>query len=270
LPTTSEPPVIEAENVGKIYRLGELADVARRARRLAARVRHQPVEQEHDFAALDGVSFTLPRGECMGILGANGSGKSTLVQIISGITVPTSGQVTVRGRVLPLLEVGSVFHDELTGAENVELFGTVLGIDRTTIKESMQAIADFGGIDEWHMETPLKRYSTGMRARLSFAVATRFPADIYIFDEVMAVVDDYFRSSAVEEIGRLLREGRTVLFISHDLDTVRSVCSTGMWLKNGQVQALGDIDEVADRYAENQRQEHGVANDPRVPHAVHD
>ena len=173
----------------------------------------------------------------------------------------------MRGRVLPLLEVGSVFHDELTGNENVELFGTVLGIDATTIREAFPAIREFSGIDEWHMQTPLKRYSTGMRARLSFAVAMRFPADIYIFDEVMAVVDDHFRHMAMAEIDRLNKSGATIIFISHDLDVVRRVCTHGLWLKNGNVQMDGPIDQVADAYAIAQRALADERNeDPRVPH----
>ena len=250
--TTSElaPPVIQANGLGKSYRLGELFDIRRTLSNLIHRGEDLP--DPHRFAALDRVSFNLEEGECLGILGSNGSGKSTLVQILSGILVPTSGEVAIRGRVLPLLEVGAGFHTELTGRENVQLFGTILGLSLKEINASMDEIARFGEIDEDHMETPLKRYSMGMRARLSFAVAMRFPADIYIFDEVMAVVDDHFRAIAVREIERLIAEGKSVIFISHDLDLVRRVCTRGMWLDRGKLKTTGPIDEVAEIYAASQ------------------
>jgi lipopolysaccharide transport system ATP-binding protein len=252
LPTTSERVLaIEAHDVRKDYQLGELADLKRLVQGAVRGMRHQP-PQGSLFPALGGVSFELERGECLGIMGPNGSGKSTLVQVIAGITVPTGGNLKVRGRVLPLLEVGAVFHDELTGRENVMLFGTILGLKRPEILAAMPDIARFGGIDESHMDTPLKRHSTGMRARLSFAVAMCFPADIYIFDEVIAVVDDHFRTMAVREIQTLLAAGRTVIFISHDLQLVRSLCSRGLWIEQGQVRASGSIDEVADQYAVSQ------------------
>lgn len=250
---------VEAVDLRKEYRLGEFAD----ARRVAGKIWRKMVGAEpnqrpgdaHMFPALDGVSFEVEVGDCLGIVGRNGSGKSTLVQTIAGITVPTGGLVRVRGRVLPLLEVGAVFNDELTGRENVLLFGTILGLTRKAILDAMPEISAFGGIDEWHMDTPLKRHSTGMRARLSFAVAMRFPADIYIFDEVIAVVDDEFRNLAVREIESLVKAGRTVLFISHDLTLVRSLCNKGLWLENGAVRALGPVAEVADEYARSQHEE---------------
>ena len=185
----------------------------------------------------------------MGIVGTNGSGKSTLVQMMAGITVPTVGRMEVTGLVLPLLEVGAGFHPELTGRENVWLFGTILGLSRKDIAASVPAIADFGQIDQEHMDTPVKRFSTGMRARLSFAVAMSFPADIYIFDEVMAVVDDHFRAIAAEEIASFHAQGRTVIFISHDLDQVCRLCQRGIWLDRGRLKMDGPIDEVARAYS---------------------
>jgi ABC-type polysaccharide/polyol phosphate transport system ATPase subunit len=204
---------------------------------------------ESQFFALADVTFDIPRGECFGIMGENGSGKSTLVQIISGISVPTNGEVVVRGRVLPLLEVGAGFHPELTARENVFLFGTIIGIPRKEIGEALPDIFRFAELDWDHVDTPLKRYSMGMRARLSFAVAMRFPADIYVFDEVMAVVDDHFRGIAVKEIEELVGRGKTVIFISHDLDLVRRLCSRGAWLHRGQLREVGPIERVADMYS---------------------
>ena len=249
MPTSSEP-AISASGLGKDFRLGELTDVRKAISRRVMRDRiHEP---RPDFHALEDVDFDVPRGEALGILGANGSGKSTLVQIIAGISVPSAGRVEIEGRVLPLLEVGAGFHPELTGRENVGLFGTVLGLTQDQIREAMPLIADFAELTQAHMDTPLKRYSMGMQARLSFAVAMRFPADIYIYDEVMAVVDDHFRGIAAQEIHRLHERGATILFISHDLDLVRNLCDTGLWLERGHVRMHGPIDEVADAYHEAQ------------------
>jgi ABC-type polysaccharide/polyol phosphate transport system ATPase subunit len=253
LPTSSRKLALEAVGLRKDYQLGELADITARIARLRGKtgLDNGRSEAGRDLAALMDLNFEVEKGECLGVVGTNGSGKSTLVQIISGITIPSEGVMRVRGRVLPLLEVGAVFNDELTGRENVTLFGTVLGLSRREINEAMPSIATFGDIDEWHMDTPLKRHSTGMRARLCFAVAMRFPADIYIFDEVIAVVDDHFRARAAEEISGLVAAGRTVIFISHDLDLVRSLCTKCLWLDRGRMRAFGDVREVADAYADD-------------------
>jgi ABC-type polysaccharide/polyol phosphate transport system ATPase subunit len=245
LPTSSEP-AIRADGLGKDYLLGELTDIRRAVRAKVLRDRAQ--EPRPDFHALDAVSFEISHGEAVGVLGANGSGKSTLMQIIAGISTPSSGRMEILGRVLPLLEVGAGFHPELTGRENVVLYGTVLGLKPSEIARYMPEIREFAELDEAHMDTPLKRYSMGMQARLSFAVAVRFPADIYVFDEVMAVVDDHFRGVAAKEIARLHELGRTVLFISHDLDLVRAICDRGIWLDRGRLHMDGPIDEVADAY----------------------
>jgi lipopolysaccharide transport system ATP-binding protein len=249
LPTSSDA-AVAAHALGKDYRLGELTDVRRVVMKRVARDRAQ--EPRPDFHALHDVSFHIDRGEAVGILGANGSGKSTLMQLIAGISTPSAGRLEICGRVLPLLEVGAGFHPELTGRENVVLFGTVLGLTPAEIKRAMPLIREFAELDDAHMDTPLKRYSMGMQARLSFAVAVRFPADVYIFDEVMAVVDDHFRGVAASAIRRLHKSGRTVLFISHDLDLVRDVCDRGLWLDRGAVHMDGPIDEVAGGYHQAQ------------------
>ncbi|MFL5885215.1 MAG: ABC transporter ATP-binding protein [Thermoleophilaceae bacterium] len=237
---------LDARGLGKTYQLGQLQDVQRAAGRLLRRGQQPPPRKP--FMALDDVSFQVARGDGFAMLGSNGSGKSTLVQIMSGISVPTEGSLTVRGRVLPLLEVGAGFHPELTGRENVTLFGTILGLSDEEIESAMPHISQFGGIDEEHMDTPIKRFSMGMQARLSFAVAMRFPADIYIFDEVMAVVDDHFRGVAMSEIKHLMERGKTVVFISHDLDLVRELCSHGIWLDGGKLRMSGPIDGLAEAY----------------------
>jgi lipopolysaccharide transport system ATP-binding protein len=250
---SSDDLAISVRELGKDYQLGELTDVRRF---IAARVaRDRATHIRPDFHALRGVTFDVKRGEAVGIMGTNGSGKSTLMQLIAGISAPTEGRLEVTGRVLPLLEVGAGFHAELTGRENVVLFGTVIGLSRREIQATMPAIAEFGGIDEAHMDTPIKRFSSGMQSRLSFAIAMSFAADIYIFDEVMAVVDDHFRALAADEILRLHSQGRTVLFISHDLDQVRRLCERGIWLDRGRVMMDGPIETVAQAYAEVQEED---------------
>jgi lipopolysaccharide transport system ATP-binding protein len=234
---------VRCEGVGKSYGLGEELSLQHTLSTLARRA-----HQHERFWALSDVSFEVRRGEFFGIVGANGSGKSTLTQLISGIAMQDAGKIEVWGRVVPLLEVGAGFHPELTGRENVALFGTILGLDGAAIRAEMDRIADFAGIQR-HLDTPLKRYSSGMQARLSFATAVCFPADTYVFDEVLAVVDDSFRNRCAEELARLNRAGHAIIFMSHDLTLVRTVCSTGMWLDRGRVRIRGGIDEVADAYA---------------------
>jgi homopolymeric O-antigen transport system ATP-binding protein len=235
---------LRCEGVGKSYGLGEELSLQHTLNTLVRRG-----YQRERFWALTDVSFEVARGEFFGIVGANGSGKSTLTQLVAGIGMQDTGKIEVWGRVVPLLEVGAGFHPELTGRENVQLFGTILGLRGADIRGQMDRIAEFAGIQR-HFDTPLKRYSSGMQARLSFATAVCFPADTYVFDEILAVVDDSFRNQGAEELARLNREGRTIIFMSHDLDLVRSVCSTGMWLDRGRIRIRGGIDEVASAYSD--------------------
>jgi lipopolysaccharide transport system ATP-binding protein len=234
---------VRCEGVGKSYGLGEELSLQHT---LSTIVRRD--HEREQFWALTDVSFEVRRGESFGIVGTNGSGKSTLTQLISGIAMQDTGRIEVWGRLIPLLEVGAGFHPELTGRENVELLGTILGLSRAAIRAEMNRIAGFAGVQR-HLDTPIKRYSIGMQARLSFATAACFQADTYVFDEVLSVVDDSFRDQCAEELMRLNREGHTIIFMSHDLDLVRSVCSTGMWLDRGRVRLRGVIDEVAAAYA---------------------
>src|SRR5690242_14755226 len=166
------------------------------------------------FEALRGVSFETYPGECFGIVGTNGSGKSTVLQVLGGITLPSSGAMTVRGSVLPLLAVGAGFHIELTGRENSFLYGTILGLDRRVIESKLDDIAAFAELERY-FDTPLKRYSQGMQSRLCFAIAMLFPANIYCFDEVLAVVDGEFKDRCLKEVRTLVASGSTVFFISH-------------------------------------------------------
>jgi lipopolysaccharide transport system ATP-binding protein len=235
---------LQCVDITKAYRLGETLSL----QRTLAKVLPGRSVSEEGFRALDEVSFEVPRGSFFGIVGTNGSGKSTLTQAISGITVPTSGTIRVWGRVLPLLEVGAGFHDELTGRENVMLLGAILGIHPREVALSLDRILDFANVHR-HFDTPLKRYSTGMKARLSFATAICFPSDIYVFDEVLAVVDDDFRDHCVAELNKLNEAGRTIIFMSHDLSLVTGICRTGMWLEKGKVRKVGSMEEVGAAYA---------------------
>jgi ABC-type polysaccharide/polyol phosphate transport system ATPase subunit len=233
---------IEAHNLVKRYRLNEHYSL--RLTLDLLRGRHEAPDM---LNALDDVSFAAERGECLGVVGGNGSGKSTLFQLIGGITLPTAGSMRVEGTVLPLLAVGTGFHPELTGRENVELFGSILGLPLEVIEERMDEIVAFAELER-HMDTPNKRYSSGMQARLSFAVATQFPADIYLFDEVLAVVDGEFRTRCLAEIRRLADDGGTVLFVSHDLDQVSELCDRAMWMQTGRLRAMGPAGEVLSDY----------------------
>jgi ABC-type polysaccharide/polyol phosphate transport system ATPase subunit len=238
----ADRPIVEAHNLTKVYRLGEHQSLRGTLTALTGRRREHPT-----LWALNDVSFSIRRGECFGIVGVNGSGKSTLLQVISQITLPTAGHAIVRGRVLPLLAVGTGFHPELTGRENVVLFGTVLGFPRRAILERMDRIVDFAEIGS-HIDTPLKRYSAGMQARLSFAVAVMFPAAISIFDEVLAVTDDEFTTRCLQSIESIISGGRTAIFVSHDAGLVRRLCDRVMWLERGSVRQLGPTPEVMDAY----------------------
>jgi len=240
---SAEHLAVRCQGVGKSYGLGEELSLQHTLSSI--------VRRDHElerFWALTDVSFEVNRGEMFGIVGANGSGKSTMTQLISGIAMPDKGKIEVWGRLVPLLEVGAGFHPELTGRENVVLFGTILGLRQAAIQTEIARIAEFAGVER-HLDTPIKRYSSGMQARLSFATAICFPADTYVLDEVLSVVDDSFRDQCVSELNRLNAAGRTVIFMSHDLDLVKDVCNTGIWLEQGEVKMRAGIQEVAAAYA---------------------
>ena len=235
---------IEAAGLSKRYRLGNLYSL----NRTVATILRRPLEGRNPaFDALSEIDLTVNRGETIGIVGTNGAGKSTLLQILAGTTLPTAGSLTVRGRVLPLLAVGLGFHPELTGRENVMLFGVNVGIPISEIRERMDDIIAFSGVGV-HIDTPVKRFSSGMASRLSVAVAVQFPSDIYIFDEVLAVVDSEFQDLCLQEIRHLHEVGRTIFFVSHSRAQVEAVCSRVMWLEKGAVREFGSAATVLDAY----------------------
>jgi ABC-type polysaccharide/polyol phosphate transport system ATPase subunit len=244
-PANGAAPSVVAEGLSKSYHLGERYNLQQTVRTLMRR-RGGPAGPS--LAALQDLNFTIARGDALGVVGTNGSGKSTLLQILAGTILPTGGSMTVRGRVLPLLAVGTGFHPELTGRENVTLFGSSLGVPRSAIVDRIDAVAEFAEIEQ-HMDTPVKRFSSGMTSRLSFAIAMQFPADIYVFDEVLAVVDGEFQSRCLAEISRLHRSGRTVIFVSHNDDQVAEVSERVMWLERGRLEQLGEAADVLEAYA---------------------
>ena len=240
----ARPVAVVARSLRKHYQLGELATLGRTVRRV---LRRQSGDNGAGLEALSAVEFEVLRGESFGLVGGNGSGKSTLLQILAGTTLPTGGEMEVHGRVLPLLAVGTGFHPELTGRENVTLFASSLGMPREAIADRMEQVGEFAEIES-HMDTPVKRFSSGMLARLSFAIAMQFPADIYVFDEVLAVVDGEFQQRCLREIKNLHARGRTVIFVSHSLDQVADVCQRVMWLDHGQVHDIGPAGDVLAAY----------------------
>jgi len=245
---------VSAEHLTKAYELGELASLQRTISAIANRVLNRG-DPPRGYPAVNDVTFTIAPAECFALIGANGSGKSTLSRLIAGITLPTSGVVRIRGRVLPLLSVAAAFHPELTGRENVELFGTILGLDRKEIAAATPQIVAFSGIAPEHLATPTKRFSEGMQARLAFAIALRLPAEVYIFDEVLVVADAEFKDTCAAEIKALADRGRSVIFISHELPLVRSICTRGLWIDRGHIRMIGPIGEVVDAYVESRGME---------------
>jgi ABC-type polysaccharide/polyol phosphate transport system ATPase subunit len=238
------PPAVTASGLAKHYRLGELQSLPQTVGRI---LRLPDAVARPGLEALAGVDFTVQRGEAVGLVGLNGSGKSTLLQLLAGTTLPTAGVMRVHGRVLPLLAVGMGFHPELTGHENVRLFAASLGFPPRTVEARMDAVTRFGELER-HMDTPVKHFSSGMTSRLSFAVAVQFPADIYVFDEVLAIVDGEFQARCLGEIKRLHAEGRTVIFVSHNLDQVADVSERVIWLHEGVVERIGPTKEVLPAY----------------------
>ncbi len=200
-----------------------------------------------EFWALKDVSFEIKQGDRVGIIGRNGAGKSTLLKVLSRITQPTSGSIRIKGRVASLLEVGTGFHPELTGRENIFLNGAILGMSRVEIQRKFDEIVAFAEVEKF-LDTPVKRYSSGMYVRLAFAVAAYLEPEILIVDEVLAVGDSNFQKKCLGKMENVASEGRTVLFVSHSMETVTRLCNTAVLLKNGSVQTSGAADKVISAY----------------------
>jgi lipopolysaccharide transport system ATP-binding protein len=209
-----------------------------------------------EFWALKDIDFDIKKGEAVGIIGRNGAGKSTLLKVLSRITESTKGRVEIKGRLASLLEVGTGFHPELTGRENIFLNGAILGMGRAETKSKFDEIVDFSGVEKF-LDTPVKRYSSGMYVRLAFAVAAHLESEILIVDEVLAVGDAEFQKKCLGKMGDVAKgEGRTVLFVSHNMMAIKQLCKRGIYLKNGTVEMLGDIDKVVDCYSKKEVKEY--------------
>jgi lipopolysaccharide transport system ATP-binding protein len=253
LPTSSER-VIEVRDLAKRYRLGEsdvlhgsLREALARAGAAALhRARGRRSAREWLWA-LDHVSFDVTPGEVLGIVGRNGAGKTTLLKLLSGITDPTEGEARIWGRVGSLLEVGTGFHGDLTGRENIFLNGAILGMRRREIERKFDEIVAFAEVERF-IDTPVKRYSSGMYLRFAFSVAINMDPDILLADEILAVGDLSFRERCLQRVEQAGSEGMTVLFVSHDMATIRRISKRVLWLNNGNVVAAGEPDEVVDAY----------------------
>jgi lipopolysaccharide transport system ATP-binding protein len=240
---------ISVESLSKRYELGALRQETQLRDQLVHLLRAPFSKRapKEILWALRDVSFTVEQGEVVGIIGRNGAGKSTLLKILSKITYPTSGRVRARGRVAALLEVGAGFHEELTGRENIFLNGSIMGMKKKEVDAKLEAIVEFSGIARF-IDTPIKRYSSGMRSRLGFAVAAHLEPDVLIVDEVLSVGDAVFQKKCISAMHDLRGGGRTVLFVSHNMAAVENLCSRGMWIAQGRVQLDGPMREVIEAY----------------------
>lgn len=247
--------IVRCERVGKRYRIGRRERYRTLRDTLAAAVRasfplprrgRSPAEQTDTIWSLRDVTFDVGEGEVVGVIGRNGAGKSTLLRVLAGITEPTEGRSAVRGRVGSLLEVGTGFHPELTGRDNVYLSGAILGLSRNEIRRRFDQIVAYAGVESF-LDTPVKRYSSGMQLRLAFSVAAHLQTEILLVDEVLAVGDASFQRKCLETMGELANRSRTVLFVSHDLGAIQRVCSRALLLDEGRIAAAGrTADVVAD------------------------
>lgn len=253
--------VIHVENLGKKYRIGHVRERYRTLREALIDTAKSPIRRLRSFGqsshqaedtiwALNGVSFEVKRGEVLGIIGRNGSGKSTLLKILTRITDPTTGRAELNGRVGSLLEVGTGFHPELTGRENTYLSGAILGMARKEIDRKFDEIVDFSGVEQF-IDTPVKRYSSGMKVRLGFAVAAHLEPEILLIDEVLAVGDTEFQRKCLAKMKDVASAGRTVLLVSHNMGSIRRLCQKALLLDSGRVVGFGDANEVVDQYLDD-------------------
>jgi lipopolysaccharide transport system ATP-binding protein len=257
---------IRAENLSKQYRIQDAKEpVAYRTLRddlvrwASIPFRGFDRTTTHEFWALRDLNFQVQTGEVLGVIGSNGAGKSTLLKIISRITKPTAGRVRLRGRVASLLEVGTGFHPELTGRENIYLSGAILGMTRREIDRKFDAIVDFSGVPDF-LDTPVKRYSSGMNLRLGFAVAAHVDPEILIVDEVLAVGDAEFQRRCLAKMEeKAAGQNRTILFVSHNLAAVRQLCQRVIWLDHGCLRMCGPAAAVIDAYASHESRQPAAA-----------
>lgn len=262
MPTSSDRFDVEIANLSKLYHVGSRdneryatlrGEISRAMRTLGGLIgRDEAARKAGEFWALKDVSFQVKRGERIGLLGHNGAGKSTLLKILSRITAPTHGRIGLRGRVASLLEVGTGFHGELTGRENIFLNGALLGMNRVEIRRAFDQIVAFAEVEKF-LDTPVKRYSTGMYTRLAFAVAAHLEAEILLIDEVLAVGDVAFQEKCLGRISEMSASGRTIFFVSHNMSAIAQVCDRGLLLERGRLSFDGKIHDAISRYLESTR-----------------
>ncbi|MEK5059467.1 hypothetical protein BK126_21435 [Paenibacillus sp. FSL H7-0326] len=245
-------PIIKVNNLSKVYKIYEKnTDRIKEALLPKSRNKHR------EFFALNNVSFEVSRGEIIGIVGKNGSGKSTLLKIITGVLQPTSGEISVLGKVSALLELGAGFNPEYSGMENVYLNGTIMGYTRQEVDQRLDAILSFADIGDF-IHQPVKTYSSGMFARLAFAVAINVEPEVLIVDEALSVGDAAFQAKCMKRMKSLMKSGTTILLVSHDTGTMKSMCSRVVYLNQGEVIDIGDAGEVCDRYIQDLRSREGM------------
>jgi lipopolysaccharide transport system ATP-binding protein len=268
--------VISVENLSKTYHLGQIGTgtFANDLNLWWAKMRGKPNpllrigEKDHgnrdgldgeELWALRDVSFTVRQGEVLGIIGRNGAGKSTLLKILSRVTAPTSGKIKVKGRIASLLEVGTGFHPELTGRENIYLNGAILGMTKQEVTSKFDEIVNFSEVEKF-IDTPVKRYSSGMYVRLAFAVAAHLEPEILVVDEVLAVGDVEFQKKCLGKMGDVAKEGKTVLLVSHNMISIKSLCQRSALLEKGKITCIGDASEVIDIYIKPQLEVRNASN----------
>ena len=258
---------VRVENLAKRYRIGALrADYATLRDRIAGAIRFRGGNSRPpDIWALRGVSFEITSGEALGVIGHNGAGKSTLLKILSRITEPTEGRAVLHGRIASLLEVGTGFHPELTGRENIYLNGAILGMSRAEIRANFDAIVSFAEVEEF-LDTPVKRYSSGMFVRLGFAVAAHLTPEILLVDEVLAVGDVAFQRRCLGRMSEVARSGRTVVFVSHNLASIETLCPRAIYFEHGSIAASGPSGDVVARYLSRGGMESAAVDLRESPH----
>lgn len=262
-------PIISVEGLGKSYTIRHEGQTHYKSLReeifkLPSRLLRRGGQSREEFWALKNVSFDIMPGDRVGIIGRNGAGKSTLLKLLSRITEPTTGRITLRGRVASLLEVGTGFHPELTGRENIYLNGAILGMTRIEVRRKFDEIVDFAGVEKF-LDTPVKRYSSGMYVRLAFAVAAHLEPEILIVDEVLAVGDAEFQKKCLGKMEAVGKEGRTVLFVSHNMGAISTLCKKGIFLRDGIIKASGSIDNIISSYVVDKKENYyDVSCMPRI------
>ncbi len=260
-----EKPIIEVAGLGKAYRIGAKRgeyltlreEMMTKTRSIYSNIfRRQRAPDSEQFWALRGIDFSVMQGETIGVIGRNGSGKSTLLKLLSKITPPSEGRITLRGRIASLLEVGTGFHPELSGRENIYLNGAVLGMTRAEIRRKFEEIVEFSEVGNF-LDTPVKRYSSGMYVRLAFSIAAHLEPEILIVDEVLAVGDAEFQKKCLGKMDSVSKGGKTVLFVSHNMSQIARICRRCVLLDRGRLKAVGDVSTMVTQYLTNESGQKG-------------